>query len=244
MTATRHLGARKPVVAQQGAVARDHEINLRERLRRHRLEIGRAGCRGMGDEESQRRREPFDLRGPIRQQRGGRHQQARGSRRRCRPLRRRFVLENQEQRQYLDGFAQSHVVRETGAKPEAVQQVEPTDAGLLIGPQCRLERRSRLDAGESVGLRRPLRVSASQGPALTVDQSGSGGSPGSSSSTATPATSRMASANGSPPSAAAASILRNRSRSCLSLPRSTSTQRPRKNCSPSDPLSRARISLP
>jgi len=53
----------------------------------------------------------------IREQRGWRHQQARGSRgRRC-TLRRRFVLENQEERQYLDGFAQSHIIRETGAKP-------------------------------------------------------------------------------------------------------------------------------
>ena len=110
----------------------------------------------MRDEESQRRCEAFDLGGPIREQRGGRHQQARGSRRRRRPLRRRFVLENQEQRQYLDGFAQSHVVRETGAKPEAVQQVEPTDTGLLIGAQRRLKRRTRLDAGESVGAAQAL----------------------------------------------------------------------------------------
>ena len=68
----------------------------------------------------------------------------------ARTLRRRFVLENQEERQYLDGFAQSHVVRETGAKPEAVQQVEPTNTCLLIRSQCCLERRSRLDAGESL----------------------------------------------------------------------------------------------
>ena len=98
-----------------------------------------------------------------------------------------------------------------------MQQIEPTDTGLLIWPQRRLERWPGSMRASPSGLRRPLRVSASQGPALTVDQSGSDWSPDSSSSTATPATSRMASANGSPPAAAAASTLRNFSRSCVEL---------------------------
>src|SRR5204862_3276570 len=55
------LGARKPIIAHQAAVARDHEIDVRECLQRHRLEVRRTGYRGMSGEESQRWCEAFDL---------------------------------------------------------------------------------------------------------------------------------------------------------------------------------------
>ena len=76
----------------------------------------------MGDEESQVGANRSISAAQFASKRGGRHEQTLGSRRRRRPSRRRFLLENQEQGQYLDGFAQSHIVRETGAKPEAVSR--------------------------------------------------------------------------------------------------------------------------
>ena len=54
---------------------------------------------------------------------------------------------HQQQRQDLDRLAEPHVVGEAGAEAEAGQQVQPAQAGLLIGPQRAVQGRARIDGG-------------------------------------------------------------------------------------------------
>ena len=61
------------------------------------------------------------------------------------------IPQHQQQRQHLDGLAETHVVGEAGAKPEPRQQVQPLHARPLIGTQRPLVI-GRVDA------RRPVRV--------------------------------------------------------------------------------------
>ena len=63
--------------------------------------------------------EALDLGRPVGQQRRRRHQQAR--RRAAAPS----ALQHQQQRQHLDGLAQTHVVGQARAQSEAGQQVQP-----------------------------------------------------------------------------------------------------------------------
>ena len=88
----------------------------------------------MDHDRLQRRREAGNLRRPVGEQRGW-HDQQRWSRHV-----RLLLLEDQKQRQDLDRLAESHVVGEAGAQPQARQQLKPAHAGLLIGPQRRLQR--------------------------------------------------------------------------------------------------------
>jgi len=62
------------------------------------------------------------------------------------------VLEHEQQRKYLHGLAQAHIVRQTRAQSEPGEQVQPSHAGLLVRPQAGLEFRSGAD------LRQPLRL--------------------------------------------------------------------------------------
>ena len=82
------------------------------------------------------------------------------------------------------------------------------------------------------GLRRPARASASQGPALTRDQSATSGSSGAAASPSAPARSRIASRREIPPLRAARCAFFQCARTCSSLSRSISTQRPRTSASP------------
>ena len=132
--APRGLGQRRD--AQQRAVAGDRQIDVRGLRRRERA-------------RSARRSSPRDARSrafrsgakcsisaaQLAEQRRRRHQQAR------RPLTR--AAPHQQQRQHLDRLAQSHVVGEAGAEPEAGQQMQPLHAGALIRPQRAAQRRRR-----------------------------------------------------------------------------------------------------
>ena len=76
--------------------------------------------------------ERFRLPSPVGEHRCGGHQQHRAF---------QFLLrfEVLQKRQQLNGFAQAHVVSQTGPLIEAVQEGEPAEAPLLIGPQLTAE---------------------------------------------------------------------------------------------------------
>ena len=71
-------------------------------------------------------REAFELRRPVREQRGGGHQKAG-----CRAV--RLLTEYQQQRQHLNGLTQSHVIGQAGPQAELREQIQPPHANLLIG---------------------------------------------------------------------------------------------------------------
>ena len=104
----------------------------------------------MGDERLQPRREAFDLRSPIGQQRRRRHQQAR--------LRSGAVLplENQQQREHLNGLAEPHVVGQAGAQTEFREKVQPAHAHLLVGPQHAMQRIAGFDLRQALRAAQPL----------------------------------------------------------------------------------------
>jgi len=109
-----------------------------------------------------------------------------------------------------------------------------------VGPQRRVQRATRIDPRQALGLRSPCSVSRARGR----DDGGPlrVGRLHASSLTATPAISRMASANGTPPAAATFSTRWNRSSSCESFRRSTSTSGHAGTEGPSEPASSERIS--
>ena len=80
----------------------------------------------------------FDLRGPVPQQRGGRHQQVRGNL--C-----GTGLFHQQQRQHLDRLAEAHVVGQAGPEAKARQQVQPLRSCFLVGAQRPAQHRSGID---------------------------------------------------------------------------------------------------
>ena len=85
--------------------------------------------------------ERFRLPPPVGEHRCGGHQQHRAF---------QFLLrfEVLQKRQQLNGFAQAHVVSQAGPLVEAVQEGEPAEAPLLIGPQLTAESlRSRQGIG-------------------------------------------------------------------------------------------------
>ena len=87
----------------------------------------------MRDKSVQAGRETLDLGSPVGQQRRRRHQQAG-------PLRIGLLrLAHQQQREHLDGLAQSHVVGEAGAQTQFRQEVQPAHADLLIRAQVSVQ---------------------------------------------------------------------------------------------------------
>ena len=76
-------------------------------------------------------REPIDLRLPVRDERRGDDEERR-------PVARqggRALLECKQERQNLYGLAQAHVIGQARTQAQAVQEREPADAHLLVGPQ-------------------------------------------------------------------------------------------------------------
>src|SRR3989449_10663070 len=90
--------------------------------------------------------EVFDLRCPIREQRRGRDEQV------------RFLdatiltTLDEYQRQHLHRFAESHVVGQTSAEAECGQEAQPAHPHLLVWTQCCLQRFSRFNARERIGM--------------------------------------------------------------------------------------------
>jgi hypothetical protein len=82
--------------------------------------------RGMNDRSFEVWREFFDFAGPIGEQRSGRDNEAR-ARRRVGPV----ALDEEQQREDLDGLAEAHFVGEAGAESETGDEPQPRDAGLL-----------------------------------------------------------------------------------------------------------------
>ena len=196
-----------------------------------------AGMRGrMGDQRLQAWRKAFDFRGPVGEQRSGRHQQAW-------LLLRRLALasEHEQQRRDLNGFAEPHVVGQASPEPELREQIEPAHAHLLVGPQRAVQRRAGIDARPTPPGCEVLSASrASQG--LRPLAPNRGRPAASSAATSAPASMRMASPKLRPFSAAVRSTSRKCSIIRLSRSRSTSTQRPRTSASPSDLASNSLIS--
>src|SRR5262245_63433440 len=98
----------------------------------------------MGNYSLQTWSEPLDLYPPVRHQRGRRDQQAGAPISVCdvAPL----ALENDQKRDQLDGLAETHIVGEACTEPELGQQVQPLQAGELVGPQRRVERGAWIDS--------------------------------------------------------------------------------------------------
>ncbi len=124
--------------AQQRAIAGDHQIMFRRPLDGECLHLIRRHCRRMHDHSLQAGGKFFDLRGPVPQQRGGRHQQVRGNL--C-----GTGLFHQQQRQHLDRLAEAHVVGQAGPEAKARQQVQPLRPCFLVGAQRPAQRRSGID---------------------------------------------------------------------------------------------------
>ena len=123
-------------------------------------------------------------------------------------------------------------------RPSVDKQMQPAHADLLVGPQRRLERVAGVDAGQR------LRDGARPSSVVRQPRTGDDARPVGRRvrrrhrpETFAPATSRIASANVRPPAAAVCSTARNCSSSRASLSRSSSTQRPRTKCRPSDAAS-------
>ena len=81
----------------------------------------------MRDHGFQTWREAFELRRPVGEQRGGGHQKAG-----C-PGAVRLLTEYEQQRQHLNGLAQSHVIGQASPQAELGEQIQPPHANLLIG---------------------------------------------------------------------------------------------------------------
>ena len=109
--------------------------------------------RRMGDQRLQARREAFDLRRPVGQQRRRGDQQA------WLPLAVRLALEHKQQRQHLNGLAQPHVVGQASAEAEFREQIQPAHAHLLVGPQRTIQRRAGIDLRQSLGAAQALSAS-------------------------------------------------------------------------------------
>jgi len=93
----------------------------------------------MSDGEGDARRKLREFQFPIGNQRSRHDEQARG--------RGLVAFQIEQQRNHLYGFAETHIVREAGAEPEANDEPQPGIAGLLIGAQFRLQAEWRLQAG-------------------------------------------------------------------------------------------------
>ena len=99
----------------------------------------------MRDHDGKPRREAGRFLRPIGQQRSGSHEQAR----RLYRLLASASVEGEQQRENLNRLAKTHVVGEARAQTEPGQKMQPLQSGLLIRPQCRLQRSAGIDAGEA-----------------------------------------------------------------------------------------------
>ena len=81
----------------------------------------------MGGYGFQTWREASELRRPVGEQRDGGHQKAGCS------GAVRLLTKYEQQRQHLNGLAQSHVIGQAGPQAELCEQIQPTHANLLIG---------------------------------------------------------------------------------------------------------------
>ena len=117
-------------VALEQAIAGEHQVDTVEGLPQGRLRGGAAGAVVLPHPQLRReaRRLPF----PVGEHRGGGHQQHG-------PPQFLLRLEVLQEGQQLDRLAQAHVVGQTGALVEAVQEGQPAQAPLLIGPQLARE---------------------------------------------------------------------------------------------------------
>ena len=134
---------RDPGQTLERPVAGDHQIHVRQPPGIDVRQFGGRHCRWMRNDCLQARHEALDLRRPVGEQRRRRHQQARSP-----SVLGRLTLQHHEQREHLNGLAQTHIVGETAAKTEAGQEVEPAHARLLIGPQRGLQCVAGLHARE------------------------------------------------------------------------------------------------
>ena len=237
-TTSRHGVLRQPGRPRQEAVAGDDQIDVRQIARAHRSSASRPVCAdGWSDDRLQARCESLDLRGPVGEQRG-RAPPAGSACGRSSAL----LLQHQQQRQDLDGLAEPHVVGETGAEPQAGQQIEPFAR--------RPADRAAACPGATAGIdpREPSRMRASRArspPAMVRPRSGS-----SRRSASAVLSSAMRGAGQQPHGLAegqaigggARSIASNCSSVRLSRSRSISTHLPRMKARPSDCASSCLIS--
>ncbi|CAE6876028.1 hypothetical protein R69746_08787 [Paraburkholderia aspalathi] len=137
-------------MAKQRTETGDDEVGLGE-LRLIEAAQGLGGCdRGMRDQYAQTGREAFGFRGPVGQQGGRRDEEARariGL----------FALQDQEQREDLNRFAEPHVVGQTRAQLEAAEQVEPLHARVLVRSKLRVQLGAWLDARQALRLTQVLK---------------------------------------------------------------------------------------
>ena len=133
--------------ANERPVARHHQIEVGELRRVEFAQARRRHRRRVGDEQPQAGRKAFGLGRPVGHQRGGDDQQAGAARRRL-----LLAFDDQQQREDLDRLAESHVVGQAGAESQPGEQVEPANAGLLVGAQIGLELVARIDLRQPLGL--------------------------------------------------------------------------------------------
>ncbi len=135
-----HFAQRRHVIPE-GAVGGQHEVAAGKGIA---FPDAAAGARVV--EHAQARREAGRLGEPVEHQRT-RHHYQRGRQ----PLALSLRPANFEQREHLDGLAQTHVVREAAAEAEIAQEMEPAEAGALVAAQLAAESRrsnGRRDARE------------------------------------------------------------------------------------------------
>ena len=136
--------------AQECTVGRHHEIDVAQTLRVQRSELVCGAFRGMCDQDTKVRRETRGFCRPVGQQRCRNDQQGRAE-----FLALVLALQYQEQGEHLDGLAQAHVIGKARSQPQPGEEVQPTDADLLIRAQRGLELRPGAD------LRKALRLTQS-----------------------------------------------------------------------------------
>ena len=120
------LGFQQFAVPLQQAVAGEHQIHILQRF----LQFDGCGgaARAVVLDHRQFLGERFRFPSPVGEHRGGSHQQHRS-------LQFLLCFEVLQKRQQLDGFAQAHVIGQAGPLVEAVQEGEPAQPSLLVGPQ-------------------------------------------------------------------------------------------------------------
>ena len=122
-----------PRDTEQGTVAGDDHIGSLQLFGLQGLQLS-GGQRGrVCDERFQSRSEALDFRRPIREQR------CRGDQYAWFRLRIFLSLENEQKREHLDGFAESHIVGKASSESEFREEVEPAHTDLLIGTKDAFE---------------------------------------------------------------------------------------------------------
>ena len=65
-------------------------------------------------------------------------------------------FERYQQREYLDGLAQSHIVRQARSQAKLAEQIEPAHAYFLVGPQFAFQGRTGMNARQPFRTAKPL----------------------------------------------------------------------------------------